>query len=366
MILQQPEQRGDANALLEEYARPYLNVEKGVDTSLEAYAGASDIVAEVISEDANVRGAVRSSFFKHATVGTRVVDPEKIAEKDPNGTYQLYYEFKEDVTKLVPHRVLALNRAEREDVLRVNVTFPYEQAQRDITTYYPIRETSPFASVLSAALEDGYKRLLSPAMEREVRVELTRQAEVHAINIFAANLRNLLLQPPLRGKKVLGIDPGFRTGCKLTVVDETGKYITWDTMYLFQEEKARALLRQLLTDYHITVIAIGNGTASRETEQVVADLLRQMEAEGSAKEKIGYMMVNEAGASVYSTSEAAREEFPLSMRHSAALSRLLAACKIHWPSWSKLIPKRLAWVSISMMWTRKSWRLCWNVWWSPA
>lgn len=310
IILQQPELRGDANTLLEEHARPYLDAEKGVDTSLEAYAGASDIVAEVISEDANVRGAVRSSFFKQATVGTRVADPEKIAEKDPNGTYQLYYEFNEDVTKLVPHRVLALNRAEREDVLRVNVTLPYEQAQRDITAYYPIRETSPFASVLSDAMEDGYKRLLSPAMEREVRVELTRQAEEHAINIFAANLRNLLLQPPLRGKKVLGIDPGFRTGCKLTVVDETGKYITSDTMYLFQEEKARALLRQLLTDYGITVIAIGNGTASRETEQVVADLLRQMEADGSAKEKIGYMIVNEAGASVYSTSEAAREEFP--------------------------------------------------------
>jgi uncharacterized protein len=305
-ILQQLEHSGDSDAFLEESARPYLDADKGVETSLEAYAGASDIVAEVIAEDAAVRGNVRASFFKHSTVGARMVDPENIATKDPKGVYRLYYEFNEDVTKLVPHRVLALNRAEHEDVLRVNISLPYEQAQHDITTHYPLKKTSPFATLLSDAMVDGYKRLLSPAMEREVRVELTRQAEEHAINVFATNLRNLLLQPPLRGKKVLGIDPGYRTGCKLTVVDETGKYITSDTLYLFQQEKARQLLRQLLTEYHISVIAIGNGTASREIEQLVADLLREI----GAQEKIGYVIVNEAGASVYSASEAAREEFP--------------------------------------------------------
>ncbi len=309
IILQQPERLGDASELLEEYARAFLDAEKGVDTSLEAYAGASDIAAEVIAEDANVRGSVRTRFFRQSVVTTKVVNPEKIAEKDPNGVYQLYYEFNEDVTKLVPHRILALNRAEREEVLRVGVNLPYEQAQVDITQHYPVKATSPFAQLLADAQEDGYKRLLAPAMEREVRVELTRKAEEHAINIFAANLRNLLLQPPLRGKKMLGIDPGFRTGCKLTVVDETGKYITSDTMYLYQEEKARQLLRSLLTQYHISVIAIGNGTASRETEQLVAHLLSEMEQEPHAQ-KIGYMIVNEAGASVYSASEAAREEFP--------------------------------------------------------
>ena len=319
VILQQPERAGDTNVILEEYARPYLDAERGVDTSLEAYAGARDIVAEIIAEDAAVRGSVRALFFKRSTVGAKVIDAEKVAEKDANGVYQLYYEFSENVAKLVPHRVLALNRAEREEVLRVSVSLAYEQAQPSITEHYPIKTTSPFAQYLAAAMEDGYKRLLAPAMEREVRAELTRQAEEHAINIFAANLRNLLLQPPLRGRKVLGIDPGFRTGCKLTVIDETGKYLDSDTLYLFQSEKARGTLRRLLTQYGISVIAIGNGTASRETEQMVAGLIRELEEEGRESResgesgesgKIGYVIVNEAGASVYSASEIARQEFP--------------------------------------------------------
>lgn len=309
-ILQQLALTGDVDAILEEHARPFLHAEKGVDTSLEAYAGASDIVAEVIAEDANVRGSVRTSFFRNSTLSAKPVDPEKLAEKDPNGVYQLYYEFNEGITKLVPHRILALNRAEREDVLRVGVALPYEQAQADITRHYPVNATSPFARYLSEAQEDGYKRLLAPAMEREVRVELTRQAEEHAINIFATNLRNLLLQPPLRSKKVLGIDPGFRTGCKLTVVDETGKYIVSDTMYLHQSGKAVQTLRNLLAQYSIGVISIGNGTASRETEQMVANLIKELEQESGKQGQIGYVIVNEAGASVYSASEAAREEFP--------------------------------------------------------
>jgi protein Tex len=310
IILQQPELKGDAQIILQEHARSFLNAEKGIDTSLEAYAGASDIVAEVIAEDANVRGSVRTAFFKQATLSAKVADPEKIAEKDPNGTYQLYYEFNESVTRLVPHRILALNRAEREEVLRVSANLPYEQAQPEMTQYYPVKVTSPFAELLSEAMEDGYKRLLAPAMEREVRVELTRKAEEHAINIFAANLRNLLLQPPLRGKKVLGIDPGYRTGCKLTIVDETGKYLASDTLYLHQSEKAPQTLRKLLAQYGIDVIAIGNGTASRETEQLVAQLIRDLEQETGRHNQVGYILVNEAGASVYSASEVARQEFP--------------------------------------------------------
>jgi uncharacterized protein len=309
LILQQPELSGDHETLLEEHARPYLNAEKGVDTSLEAYEGAKDIVAEVLAEDANVRGSVRAVFFKQSTVSARVADEEKLKEKDPNGVYQLYYEFNEDITRLVPHRVLALNRAEREEVLRVSVTVPYEQVQAQITQYYPIKPTSPFAHLLSEAMEDGYKRLLAPAMEREVRVELTRRAEEHAIQIFATNLRNLLLQPPLRGKKVLGIDPGYRTGCKLAVVDENGKYLESDTMYLHQADHARQQLLALLNKHQIDVIAIGNGTASRETEQLVADLIREIERQDGSRQ-IGYVMVNEAGASVYSASEVARQEFP--------------------------------------------------------
>src|SRR5712691_9619308 len=188
LILQQLVGPGRASELLETYAQPFLNPEKGIDTSLEAYAGARDIAAEVIAEDASVRGGVRTTFFKNATLVAKLADPEKIAEKDPNGVYQLYYGFNENVTKLVPHRVLALNRAEREEVLRVSVLLAYEQAQPDMLRYHPIKATSPFAAQLSEAMEDGYKRLLAPAMEREVRVELTRQAEEHAINIFAANL----------------------------------------------------------------------------------------------------------------------------------------------------------------------------------
>ncbi len=310
LILRQPELKGNMDAILEEHAQPFLDAEKDVETSMEVYAGARDIVAEIISEDANVRGNVRVSFFKHSILTAKVTDSEKIAEKDPNGVYQLYYEFKESVTKLVPHRVLALNRAEREDVLRINVSLPYEQAQADVIQHYPVKATSPFAGQLAEALEDGYKRLLAPAMEREVRVELTHKAEEHAINIFAANLRNLLLQPPLRGCKVLGIDPGFRTGCKLAIVDENGKYIDSDTMYLHQTEKAQQTLRKLLGQYNINVIAMGNGTASRETEQMVAELIRELERETGKNGHIGYVIVNEAGASVYSASEAARQEFP--------------------------------------------------------
>lgn len=310
LILQQQELAGDAAAILEEQARPFLDPEKGVDTSLEAYAGACDIVAEVIAEDANVRGSVRTSFFARSTMGAKVAEPEKLAEKDPNGVYQLYYDFTEDVTKLVPHRILALNRAEREDVLRVSVSLPYEQAQSNITAHYPVNPASPFANLLSEAMEDGYKRLLAPAMEREVRAELTRRAEEHAIAIFAKNLRNLLLQPPLRGKKVLGIDPGYRTGCKVAVVDETGKFLISDTIYLHQSEKAVQVLRKLIAQYAISIISIGNGTASRETEQLVAGLLRDLEQEAKSGEQPGYIIVNEAGASVYSASEAAREEFP--------------------------------------------------------
>jgi uncharacterized protein len=310
LILKQPELRGDVSTILEQHARPFLNTEKGIDTSLEAYAGARDIAAEIIAEDANVRGSVRTIFFKRSTIAARPVDPEKITEKDPNALYQLYYDFHESVTKLVPHRVLALNRAEREEVLRVSVSLDYAQAEPDIARHYPVKATSPFAGQLSAAIEDGYKRLLAPAMEREVRVELTRQAEEHAINIFAANLRNLLLQPPLRGRKVLGIDPGYRTGCKLAVVDETGKYIESDTMYLHQPGKAQQVLRRLLAQHNINVIAIGNGTASRETEQMVASLIRELEQETGRRDQPGYAIVNEAGASVYSASEAARQEFP--------------------------------------------------------
>ncbi|GHO64920.1 RNA-binding transcriptional accessory protein [Ktedonobacter sp. SOSP1-52] len=310
IILQQPEISGDVEAILEEHAAPFLDAEKGVDTSLEAFAGAADIVAEMIAEDASVRGDVRAAYFKQSSLKAKALDEEELKAKDPQGVYQLYYDFNEDVTKLVPHRVLALNRAEREGILRVGVNLAYEQAKGEITRHYPSRATSPFQRTLEEAMEDGYKRLLAPAMEREVRVELTKKAEEHAIHIFAANLRNLLLQPPLRGKMVLGLDPGYRTGCKVTLVDETGKYLLSDTVYLHQEEKAKRVLHDMLVKHQVKVVAIGNGTASRETEQLVASVIGTIEEERGQHGEIGYVLVNEAGASVYSASEAAREEFP--------------------------------------------------------
>ncbi|HEX6541962.1 MAG TPA: Tex family protein [Ktedonobacterales bacterium] len=296
-------------------AEPFVSAEKGVEDIEAALAGARDICAETIMEDAAVRGDVRGQFFKEGTFGAKLtVDPEKVAEKDPRGVYRMYYDFHEPVTRLVPHRILALNRAEREDVLRVSVDVPFERAEPLIHRYYQPDHRSPFASDLDTAIADGYRRLLAPALEREVRAELTRQAEEHAITVFAANLRNLLLQPPLRGERVLGIDPGYRTGCKVAVVDETGKPIDSTTIYPHAPQSrwndAKATLKALIATHRIGVIAIGNGTASRESEQLAAEVIAELEKMGTPAGSLGYVMVNEAGASVYSASEVARQEFP--------------------------------------------------------
>ncbi len=296
-------------------AQPFVDPDKGVDTVEAALAGARDICAEVITEDAAVRGAVRTLFFREGGVRARLtVDAEQAAEKDPKGLYRLYYDFQEPVTRLVPHRTLALNRAEREDVIRVSVDLPADRALPLIASHYTPDARSPFAEHLRLASEDGYKRLLAPALEREVRAELTRLAEEHAINVFATNLRNLLLQPPLRGARVLGIDPGFRTGCKVTILDATGAYVESATIYPHAPqqrwEEAKATLKSLIAHHHITAIAIGNGTASRETEQLAAEVISELERMGLAPGSLGYVIVNEAGASVYSASEVARQEFP--------------------------------------------------------
>lgn len=296
-------------------AEPFVDTEKGVDDIEAALAGARDICAETIMEDAAVRGEVRAQFFKEGAMGAKLtVDPEKAAEKDPRGVYRMYYEFHEPVSRLVPHRILALNRAEREDVLRVSVEVPFERAEPLVHNHYQPDPRSPFADELETAIADGYRRLLAPALEREVRAELTRQAEEHAISVFATNLRNLLLQPPLRGERVLGLDPGFRTGCKVAVVDETGKPIDSTTIYPHAPQshwkEAKATLKALVATHRVGVIAIGNGTASRETEQLAAEVIAELEKLGSPAGSLGYVMVNEAGASVYSASEVARQEFP--------------------------------------------------------
>jgi protein Tex len=314
-ILRQERLPGEPNAALAEAVQPYVNPELGVESVAAALAGARDICAETIMEDARVRGDVRTLFVKESTIGARLTaDSAARAEKDPRGLYRLYYDFEEPVARLVPHRVLALNRAEREDVVRVAIALPFERAEPLIHRTYRPDSRSPFASELETAIADGYRRLLAPSLEREVRAELTRKAEDHAIGVFAANLRPLLLQPPLRGTCVLGLDPGFRTGCKVAVVDETGTPLAKATIYPHppQErwEEAKATLKSLVAKHRVTAIAIGNGTASRETETLAAQVIAELEIMGTPKGSIGYVMVNEAGASVYSASEVARKEFP--------------------------------------------------------
>jgi uncharacterized protein len=315
LILAQAQVPGlTGQAALERAAAPYIDPDKALPTTVEVYAGARDICAEVIAEHAAVRGAVRQLFFAEGHLRTRLaVGEAELAEKDPKGTYQLYYDFSEPVARLVPHRTLAVNRAEREDVIRVAVEVPVERALPLIYATFPVDGTSPFAGELAAAAADGYKRLLAPAIEREVRAEITTQAEAHAIGLFATNVRHLLLQPPLRSHRILGIDPGFRTGCKIAVIDETGKYIEGATIYphppQHEWEAAKRTLMLLCAKHHISAIAIGNGTASRESEQLAAELIHDMQARG-VKDIPGYMIVSEAGASVYSASEIARQEFP--------------------------------------------------------
>ncbi len=315
LLLQQMRGPGGAEQALRAAAEPFVNAAKGVESVEAALAGARDICAETIMEDARVRGDVRQQFLRESALTAKLtVEPERAAEKDPRGVYRLYYDFSEPIGRMAPHRTLALNRAEREDVLRVAVDVPFERAAALIHRVYQGDPRSPFAGELEAAISDGYRRLLAPALEREARAELTRQAEEHAITVFATNLRNLLLQPPLRGVRVIALDPGFRTGCKVAVLDENGAYVASTTIYPHEPQRrwdeAKATLKALIARYSASAIAIGNGTASRETEQLVAETIRELEQLGGPKNAVGYVMVSEAGASVYSASEAARQEFP--------------------------------------------------------
>jgi uncharacterized protein len=284
-------------------AGPFVDPERGVADVEAAYAGARDIVAETVAETASVRQAVREATRR---TGALVARREKAGE-DPQGKFQLYYEFSAPLRDLAPHRVLALNRGEREGVLKVALDANHEAFVGTLQKRYA-SAGGWLGDEVRAAVADGYRRLLAPAIERELRAELTERAETHALTIFAANLRGLLLQPPLRGRVVLGIDPGFRTGCKVAAVDATGKYLGGSLIYLHQPDKARAEIVRLARHWGAQIIAIGNGTASRETEALVAEVLR--EAKGELPQLAGYTLVSEAGASVYSASPAARDEFP--------------------------------------------------------
>jgi len=302
---------------LEEFAQDYLNEE--VPTVEDAYAGARDIVAEVVSEDADLRKAVREHTHDKGLLVCAVAD----ASLDPQGKYQMYYEYAEPLKAIPPHRLLAINRGEKEGVLRIKVEAPADEITAEVQGRYLKNERSIFALQVREAAADGYQRLVAPSIERELRGAGTDEADDHAIKVFAANLRNLLFQPPLRGKVVMGIDPGYRTGCKVALVDETGKFLGGTTIYPHEPQKqwdeARELLVNLVTRGNVDAIAIGNGTASRETEALAAEVIAQA-GRGA------YVMVNEAGASVYSASPLAREELPdmdVSMRGAVSIARRL-------------------------------------------
>ncbi|GAA0610787.1 Tex family protein [Virgibacillus siamensis] len=300
-------------------AEGYLSEEHELHSVHDVLAGVNDIIAEWISDDPEFRKYIRNETFKRGMMQSEVKD----AAKDEKGVYEMYYDYSEAVRSMVSHRVLALNRGEKEDVLKVSIDPPAERVieflQKQTITNPTNQET---ADIIRLAIEDGYKRLIQPSVEREIRNYLSEKAEEQAIDVFSKNLKNLLLQPPLKGKTVLGVDPAYRTGCKLAVVDETGKVYQVGVMYPTAPKHDTAGAEKIVMEYikkhGVELIAIGNGTASRETEQFIADVINKHTLD------IPYIIANEAGASVYSASKLAREEFPdlqVEERSAASIAR---------------------------------------------
>ena len=287
---------------LEEEAKAFLSEEKEVKTTADAINGAKDIIAEHISDEADYRIYIRKKTMDKGTICSTARD-----EKEQS-VYEMYYDFEEPVKKLAGHRVLALNRGEKEKFLTVKIVAPEEDIIRYLEKQVIVRDNPNTTPVLKEVVEDSYKRLIGPAIEREIRSDLTEKAEDGAIKVFGKNLEQLLLQPPIAGQVVLGWDPAFRTGCKLAVVDATGKVL--DTAVIYptaphnKVKESKDILKALIAKYHITLISVGNGTASRESEQIIADLIKEINA------PVRYVITNEAGASVYSASKQATEEFP--------------------------------------------------------
>lgn len=286
-------------------ADQYISEEKEVFTREEAIEGAKHIIAEQISDEPTFRKWIRQETFKRGTIKSAA---GKSADTDEKNVYEMYYEYEEPIAKVVPHRVLAMNRGEKEDILKVSIEPPADHIKAYLEKQIIKNRSTSVREILQETIEDSYKRLIQPAIEREIRKELSEKADEQAIHIFSENLRKLLLQPPMKGKTVLGVDPAFRTGCKLAVSDETGKVLKIDVIYphapVNKTKEAHEKVKKILEQYQVEMVAIGNGTASRETEQFIVNVLRDM------PRKIYYVIVNEAGASVYSASELAREEFP--------------------------------------------------------
>ena len=306
---------------LEEEAQKYISEEKDVKTVDDAIAGAKDIIAESISDEADYRSWIRKQTMKKG----KLVSTAKDAEAE--SVYEMYYEFEEALSKLAGHRILALNRGEKEKFLTVKIEAPEDDILRYLDKQV-IHQDNPYTTpVLKEVVEDSYKRLIAPAIEREIRSELTETAEDGAIEVFGKNLHQLLMQPPITGQVVLGWDPAFRTGCKLAVVDTTGKVIGTTVIYPTAPttpakiKASKDLLKKIIPKYHVSLISLGNGTASRESEQFIVELLKEM-----PDQHVQYVIVNEAGASVYSASKLASEEFPkfdVGQRSAASIARRL-------------------------------------------
>lgn len=305
---------------LEEEAQAFINPEKEVNTADDAIAGAKDIIAEYISDEADYRIYIRDLTMKKGKIVSSAKD------KETQSVYEMYYEFEEAIDKIAGHRVLALNRGEKEKILTVKIAAPEEEVLRYLEKKVITRKNSITETVLKEVVEDSYHRLIAPAIEREIRSDLTEKAEDGAIKVFGKNLEQLLMQPPIAGQVVLGWDPAFRTGCKLAVVDETGKVL--DTCVIYPtapttEAKIKAAkdtLKKLIKKYNITLFSVGNGTASRESEQIIVELFKEI------PEHVQYVITNEAGASVYSASKLATEEFPnfdVGQRSAASIARRL-------------------------------------------
>ena len=303
---------------LEIEAESYLSEEKGVKNVQEAIAGAMDIIAESISDEADYRTWIRNKTLKEGEITSEAKD-----EKEQS-VYETYYHFSQPISKMAGHRTLALNRGEAEKVLTVKIVAPEPEILSYLESRVITKDNSITSPVLEEVVKDSYSRLIAPAIEREIRNLLTEQAEEGAIRVFGKNLEQLLMQPPIAGQTVLGWDPAFRTGCKLAVVDPTGKVL--DTVVIYptapqnKVKEAKATLKKLIEKYHITLISLGNGTASRESEQVIVELLKEI------PEKVQYVIVSESGASVYSASKLATEEFPnfdVGQRSAASIARRL-------------------------------------------
>ena len=303
---------------LEIEAESYLSEEKGVATVQEAIAGAMDIIAESISDEADYRTWIRNKTLKEGEITSEAKD-----EKEQS-VYETYYHFSQPISKMAGHRTLALNRGEAEKVLTVKIVAPEPEILSYLESRVITRDNPITSPTLEEVVKDSYSRLIAPAIEREIRNLLTEQAEEGAIRVFGKNLEQLLMQPPIAGQTVLGWDPAFRTGCKLAVVDPTGKVL--DTVVIYptapqnKVKEAKATLKKLIEKYHITLISLGNGTASRESEQVIVELLKEI------PEKVQYVIVSESGASVYSASKLATEEFPnfdVGQRSAASIARRL-------------------------------------------